>query len=162
MTDRRLSVVTGAFGYSGKYITRRLLARGERVLTLTGNPDRPNEFGPAVEAVPFRFDDEEALAESLRGASTLYNTYWIRFAKGDRTHEQAVANTQTLIRAAERAGIRRIVHISITNPSLDSALPYFRGKAAIEESIRRSRLKYAILRPAVLFGTEDILINNIA
>ena len=162
MKEAPLNVVTGAFGFSGKYITRLLLARGERVRTLTGNPDRPNEFGPAVETAPFRFDDEEALAASIRGASTLYNTYWVRFSKGDRTHERAVANTQMLIRAAEQAGIRRIVHISITNPSLDSPLPYFRGKALIEESIRQSGLQYSILRPTVLFGPEDILINNIA
>ncbi|MCP5109492.1 MAG: NAD(P)H-binding protein [bacterium] len=162
MTDQPLSVVTGAFGFSGKYITRRLLARGERVLTLTGSPDRPHEFGSAVRVAPFLFDDEEAMAESMRGASTLYNTYWVRFAKGDRTHKRAVANTQALIRAAEGAGIRRIVHVSITNPSLDSSLPYFRGKAVIEESIRHSRLAFSILRPTVLFGAEDILINNIA
>lgn len=156
------SVVTGAFGYSGKYITRRLLARGERVVTLTGNPGRAHEFGPQVTALPFRFDDPQALIASLRGASTLYNTYWVRFDRGRRTHEQAVANTQVLIRAAEAAGVRRLVHISITNPSLTSPLPYFRGKAVLEESIRGSKLSYAILRPAVIFGQEDILINNIA
>lgn len=156
------SVVTGAFGYSGKYITRRLIARGERVVALTGNLDRANEFGRQVTALPYRFDDPLAFAESLRGATTLYNTYWVRFDRGGRTHERAVRNTQTLIRAAEMAGIRRIVHISITNPSLDSALPYFRGKSVVEQSIRNSRLRYAILRPAVIFGQEDILINNVA
>lgn len=156
------SVVTGANGYSGKYITRLLLARGERVVTLTGNPDRPSEFGRQVTALPFRFDAPAVLAESLRGASTLYNTYWVRFEKGERTHDRAVANTLALIRAAEEAGVRRLVHTSITNPALDSPLSYFRGKAILEEAIRNSRLRSAILRPAVLFGREDILINNIA
>jgi len=98
----------------------------------------------------------------MAGAAVLYNTYWVRFAHGHVNHQTAVRNTETLLRAAERAGIRRIVHVSITNPSLDSPLPYFRGKARVEDLIRSSSLSYAILRPAVIFGEEDILINNIA
>lgn len=157
-----MNVVTGAFGYTGKYITRRLVSSGETVITLTGNPARPNEFGPKVKAFPYRFDDPEAMAASLAGAHTLYNTYWVRFDRRDETHDRAVRNTIALIRAAKIAGIRRIVHISITNPSVDSNLPYFRGKARLEDEIRRSQISYAIVRPTVIFGAEDILINNIA
>lgn len=98
----------------------------------------------------------------MRGARVLYNTYWIRFSYGGLTHEGAVDNTKALIRAAEAAGVKRIVHVSITNPSLDSPLPYFRGKAEVQQAIQSSSLSYAILRPAVLFGEGDILINNIA
>ncbi|RME88941.1 MAG: NAD-dependent epimerase/dehydratase family protein [Anaerolineae bacterium] len=154
--------VTGAFGYTGKYITRRLLEQGYEVITLTGHPNRPDPFDGRVRAFPFHFDDEDALTDTLRGVTALYNTYWVRFNYGTTTFERAVRNTKTLLRAAETAGVRRIVHTSITNPSLDSPLPYFRGKAELEESIRASRLSYAILRPTVLFGAEDILINNIA
>jgi len=156
------SVITGAYGYTGKYIARRLLAKGETVVTLTGNPARPNEFGNRVQARPLRFDDSKELESSLHGARVLYNTYWVRFDYGNRTFARAVENTRVLIDAAERAEVRRIVHISITNPSLDSSLPYFRGKALLEEAIKRSGLEYAILRPAVIFGPEDILINNVA
>lgn len=157
-----MHAVTGAFGYTGKYIARRLLARGERVITLTGHPERPNEFAGAIPAYPFRFDDPARMAESLAGVRVLYNTYWVRFDRGDSTHARAVANTRALIRAAEIAGVERIVHISITNPAADSPLPYFRGKAELEEAIRGSRLNYTIVRPTVVFGAEDILINNIA
>ena len=157
-----MNVVTGAFGYTGKSIARRLLQSGETVVTLTGNPGRTNEFGAAVKAVPFRFDDPEAMAASIRGARVLYNTYWVRFDRGDASHDRAVKNTVALIRAAEMAGVQRIVHISITNPSVSSGLPYFRGKALLEEEIRRSKMSYAIVRPTVIFGAEDILINNIA
>jgi NADH dehydrogenase len=157
-----MNVVTGAFGYTGKYIARRLLAAGEAVTTLTGNPGRANEFGAAVKACPFRFDEPEAMAASMAGARVLYNTYWVRFDRRDTTHERAVRNTVALIRAAEMAGVERIVHISITNPDANSRLPYFRGKALLEEEIRRSKMSYAIVRPTVIFGVEDILINNIA
>jgi uncharacterized protein YbjT (DUF2867 family) len=155
-------VVTGAFGYSGKYITTRLLAAGARVRTLTNSLQRQNPFGTGIEAHPYNFDRPDELVRSLRGARVLFNTYWVRFDHTDFTHSQAVGNTLRLFEAARQAGIERVVHVSITNPSLDSALPYFKGKAQLESALRESGLSYAILRPTVLFGREDILINNIA
>ncbi len=159
---RELNIVTGAFGYSGKYITSRLLARGIAVRTLTGHPRHHNPFGDKVEVLPFNFDNPDALTESLKGATTIFNTYWIRFVRGDLTFDRAVRNIETLIEAARRAGVRRFVHISITNASADSPLPYFRGKGIIENFLRGAGISHAILRPAVIFGQEDILINNIA
>jgi len=154
--------VTGAFSYSGKYITKRLLARGEDVITLTGHPNRPDPFEGKVKAFPLDFNDERGLIDSLRGVDTFYNTYWIRFDKGANTQPAAVENTRKLARATAEAGVRRMVHISITNPSADSSLPYFWGKAANEKYVVESGMEFAILRPTVLFGKEDILINNIA
>jgi NADH dehydrogenase len=157
-----LDVVTGAFGYTGRYITERLVAAGRRVRTLTGHPDRPNPFGDRIDIARFEFQDRSKLAELLSGADALYNTYWVRFPHGDVTFDRAVRNTENLIAAAKEAGVRRLVHVSITNPSEDSPFAYFRGKAAVERMIRESGLGYAIVRPAVIFGREDILINNIA
>ena len=156
------SVVTGAFGFSGQEIAKRLLLRGERVRTLTNHPDPESPLFGRVQVSPLDFADPEQLTESMRGASVLYNTYWVRFSYGGLSHERAVENTKTLIHAAEAAGVKRIVHVSITNPSIDSPLPYFKGKAELEQAIHSSSLSYAILRPAVLFGEGDILINNIA
>ncbi len=156
------NVVTGSFGYTGRYITERLLASGKGVRTLTGHPNRPNPFGERVSVARYEFEDRGKLAEILSGASTLYNTYWVRFPRDESTFDRAVQNTKTLIEAAVDAGVRRLVHISITNPSHDSPFPYFRGKAAIEDAIRDAALSYAIVRPTVIFGREDILINNIA
>lgn len=157
-----LQIVTGAFGYSGRYIASRLLQAGCRVRTLTNSPQRPNPFRGQVEVRPFDFDDPRRLAESMEGAEVLYNTYWVRFNHGDFNHSQAVENTLKLFEAACKAGLRRVVHVSITNPSADTPLEYFRGKAALEQALIDLGLSYAILRPAVLFGKEDILINNIA
>lgn len=157
-----IDVVTGAFGYTGKYIARELIKRGRRIRTLTGHPERPNPFDVEVDVYPYAFDEPHRLVEALRGADTLYNTYWIRFPRGNRTFERAVENTRILFQSAREVGIRRIVHISITNPSEDSPLPYFRGKALCEATLKESGISYAILRPTVIFGWEDILINNIA
>jgi NADH dehydrogenase len=153
-----LNVVTGAFGNIGQYIAERLLREGKEVRTLT----RSSVYRYEVKAFPFNFDNPSRLVESLQGATTLYNTYWVRFPYGQATHEKAVENSLVLIKAAEEAGLRRIVNISITNPSKESALSYFKGKALVEKAITQSRLSYAIVRPTVVFGPRSILINNIA
>src|ERR1700676_1874318 len=163
MNDKQeFDVVTGAFGYTGKYITRRLLDAGRRVRTITGHPNRANSFANRVEIAPMNFSDHLELTRSLQGASVLYNTYWVRFNHGRATFDEAVANSRVLIQAASEAGVRKIVDLSIANPSLDSHLPYYSGKALVEKAIMDSGLSYAILRPTVIFGIEDILINNIA
>jgi uncharacterized protein YbjT (DUF2867 family) len=161
------TVITGAFSYTGKYATRLLLERGYEVRTLTNHPPaldsaRANPFGDRVQAFPYNFDRPDELRRSLAGASALINTYWVRFPHGGMTFESAVRNTRTLIDAAKDAGVKRIVQVSIANPSLASPLGYYRGKAQVEQAVRDSGLSYAILRPTVIFGAEDILINNIA
>ena len=162
MSQQSFQVVTGAFGYSGRYIAERLLKAGVRVRTITNSPDRASPLQGKIEAHPFHFDRPERLVESLRGASVLYNTYWVRFNARDFRHSVAIENTLTLFRAAKAAGVSRVVHVSITNPSETSLLEYFHGKAILERALQDSGLSYAILRPTVLFGAEDILINNIA
>jgi NADH dehydrogenase len=117
---------------------------------------------PSLRVAPLDFRNPQALADSMRGATVLYNTYWVRFAYGKISHERAVENSRILVQAAEHAGLERIVHLSVTNPSQNSPLSYFRGKAVVEDIIRSSPLTYAIVRPALIFGREDILINNIA
>jgi uncharacterized protein YbjT (DUF2867 family) len=154
--------VTGAFGYSGRYITYRLLQAGCQVTTLTNSLGRKNPFGDQLAVAPFDFDNPARLRESLRGIEALINTYWVRFNHRLFSHEQAVADTKILFQAAKEAGIRRIVHVSITNPDIHSILPYFKGKAELEEVLQKLEVSYCILRPAVLFGKEDVLINNIA
>jgi len=159
---REFDVVTGALSYTGKYITQRLLDAGKTVRTITGHPNNPNPFGKQVEIAALDFHDTAGLVQSLRGASVLYNSYWVRFSHGRVTFDEGVSNSRILIQAAKEAGVRRIVHLSIANPSLDSHLPYYSGKARVEKAIIESGLSYAILRPTVIFGAEDILINNIA
>jgi uncharacterized protein YbjT (DUF2867 family) len=167
---RATVVITGAFSYTGKYATRLLLGRGYEVRTLTSHPPRNgpgrmNPFGDGVSVSrvsPYNFERPDELRCSLEGASVLINTYWVRFPHGGTNFEMAVRNSRTLIQAAKDVGIGRIVHVSIANPSLDSPLAYYKGKAEVEQAVIASGLAYTILRPTVIFGAEDILINNIA
>jgi NADH dehydrogenase len=156
-----LDVVTGAFSYSGRAIARALTDGGRQVRTITGHPNRAGG-DRSIEVRPLDFDDPLGLAHSLEGATTLYNTYWVRFPHGQIDHERAVVNSRTLFHAAKRAGVQRIVHVSITNPSIESRYPYFRGKAMVERALAETGISFAVVRPAILFGGDGVLINNIA
>ncbi len=158
-----LNVVTGGLSYIGKYITKRLVLERKKVVILTGHPNRANPFGNQVTIAPWNFDNEKALISSLQGATTLYNTYWVRFDYGAVSFAKAIENTKRLIKAAEEAGVRKIVHLSVSNPSENSQFPYFRGKTVLEKAVSQSKLSYAIIRPTLVFGgEEEILVNNIA
>ena len=155
-------VVTGAFSYTGRFIARKLLDDGRRVRTLTNHPQRPGAQELDVDVAPLKFTDRAALVESLRGADVFYNTYWVRFPHAGISFGDAVANTRILMSAAAEAGVRKVVHISVSNPSIESHLDYYAGKARTEELVRESGLQWAIVRPTLIFGRGDILINNIA
>jgi uncharacterized protein YbjT (DUF2867 family) len=157
----QLDVVTGAFSYSGAAIAGELSRRDHRVRTLTGHPEK----APAdseVDCRPLDFAAPAELRQSMAGAHTLYNTYWVRFSRGAVSHEAAVANSRTLFTAAAQAGVQRIVHVSITNPSLSCTDSYFAGKAQVEQALAECGVPYAIARPATLFGGNGVLVNNIA
>ncbi len=156
------AIVTGAFSYTGGYIARRLLGRGARVTTLTRHPDLHNAFGGQITSASLQFTDKKALTQAMRGASVFYNTYWIRFERGETTFDQAIANSRTLFEAAIDAGVSKIIHISVSNPSADSPLPYFSGKWRVEEALKSYGIPYAIIRPTLVFGKDDLLLNNIA
>ncbi len=162
MEQRGFDVVTGAYSFTGRFIARRLLAEERRVKTLTNHPQRAGAEDITAEVAPLQFADRAALVESLRGADVLYNTYWVRFRHGRVRFGDAVANTRILLGAARDAGVRKVVHISVSNPSMDSPLDYYAGKARAENAVRESRLEWAIVRPTLIFGSGDILINNIA
>jgi len=155
-------VVTGAFSYTGRFIARRLMAQERRIKTLTNHPQRSGAEDIKAEVAPLQFSDRVALVDSLRGADVLYNTYWVRFQHGRVRFGEAVANTRMLLGAARDAGVRKVVHISVSNPSEESELDYYAGKGRTERIVRESGLAWAIIRPTLVFGPGDILINNIA
>ena len=161
--DAAVDLVTGAFSYSGSHIARRLLESGRRVRTLTFHPDRPHPLRASVETCAYRFDDPTALTRSLEGVHTLYNTFWVRFDHGHTSFANAIESSRMLFYAARSAGVQRIVHVSITNPSIDSPLPYFRGKALVEYALAQAGVPHTVVRPTWIFGGErDVLANNIA
>lgn len=161
-------IVTGAFGYSGAAIARELRAAGRQVRTLTGHPRRA-PAGTDIDVRPLDFADPGGLARDMTGSHTLYCTYWVRFPHGSVTRKSAVDNSRVLFDAAARAGIQRIVYVSILHADTASPYPYFSGKGEVEHHLGALGVPYAIARPAILFGSSadrgtigSVLLNNIA
>jgi uncharacterized protein YbjT (DUF2867 family) len=152
-----VDLVTGAFSFTGRYVAARLLAEGHEVRTLTRRPLAESPFGDRVQPFP-----PAALAEALRGVDTLYNTFWIRAPDRATTFEAAVGRSVALVEAARAAGVRRVVHISVTNADARSPYGYFRGKAAVETALACSGLSHAVVRPTLVFGHGEVLVNNVA
>jgi len=157
-----MDVVTGSFGYIGKYITRELLNKGHEVKTITTHPNKPNPFGDKVEASNYHFDNPHRLTQELTGCEVLFNTYWVRFNYRQWSFVKALEHTKTLFNCAKEAGIKKIVQISVTNPTETDNLPYYKGKALQEKALKELGIEYSIVRPTLVFGKEDILVNNIA
>jgi len=157
-----MDVVTGSFGYIGKYITHELHERGYEVKTITTHPHKPNPFGDKVKASFYNFENPVELTEYLAGCETLFNTYWVRFNYRQWSFDKALENTKILFQCAKNAGMKRIIQISVTNPSEEDHLPYYKGKALQEKMVKELGMDYSIVRPTLVFGEEDILVNNIA
>jgi uncharacterized protein YbjT (DUF2867 family) len=157
-----IDLVTGAFGFTGSRIAERLLEHGREVRTLTRRPDSHHPLSSRLGAQAPRFDDPAALRGQLDGVERLFVTYWMRFPRGGATWPQMVANIGRLVDAARDSGVRRVVYISVSNAAPDASTAYFRAKAAAEDHVRRAAPSYAIVRPTLLYGEGDILINNMA
>ena len=153
--------VTGATSYTGRFIGARLVASERRIIDLTRDPSSPHPLGPLATSASFDADPDR-LASTLDGVDTLYNTFWIRFERGPITYEWAVERSRALIDAAVRAGVKRIVHLSVINAAPDAPTPYFRAKAAVEQILAESGIGHGIVRPTITFGPGDILVNNLA
>lgn len=158
LMERGIDVVTGAFGNTGSAIATRLRTAGRSVRTLTNHA--PADSGD-IDVHPLAFDDPVQLAAAFDGAATFYNTYWMRMGSGGR-YDVAVARSRLLIEAASRAGVQRIVQFSVVKPSCDSPYPYFRAKAEVEAIVAGTGIPAAIIRPAVIFGGENVLVDNLA
>ena len=154
-----MDVVTGAFSFTGRYIAARLLEAGREVRTVTRRQESESPFGDRVRSFP---PDPDGIAAALDGAETLYNTYWIRFPSASTSFEDAVRNSVALFDAARAAGVQRVVQLSVSNAAAGSPYAYFRGKAAVDEALAASGLSHAIVRPTLVFGDGEVLLNNVA
>jgi uncharacterized protein YbjT (DUF2867 family) len=153
-------LITGASGFIGGAITDQLIDRAT-IRSLTSHPHK-NRFAARVRSFPYDFDQPTRMAEAFRGVDVFVNSYYVRFNYGDETFELAVDRTRDLIAQAQAAGVRKIVHVSVSNADERSDLPYYSNKGRIERLVRDSGVDYTILRPTLVVGRGDILVNNIA
>jgi uncharacterized protein YbjT (DUF2867 family) len=153
-------LITGASGFIGGAIAARLVGRAT-VRSLTSHP-RKNRFPDTVKSFAYAFDRDDRMADAFRGVDVFVNSYYVRFNYGGLTFEDAVDRSRVLIAHARAAGVRRVIHVSVSNANEASDLPYYRNKGRIETLVRESGIEHTILRPALVVGDGDILVNNIA
>jgi len=153
-------LITGASGFIGGAIATCLVGRAD-VRSLTSHPEK-SRFCDTVKSFAYEFDRDDGMADAFRGVDVFVNSYYVRFNYAGVTFEDAVARSRVLFAHARAAGVRRIVHVSVSNANEASDLPYYRNKGRIEALIRESGIEHTILRPALVVGDGDILVNNIA
>jgi len=153
-------LITGASGFIGGAIADRLIGRAE-IRSLTSHPTK-KRFGDRVRSFPYGSAQPARMADAFQSADVFVNSYYVRFNYGKWTFDRAVDCSRHLIALARDAGVRKIVHISVSNASEQSDLPYYRNKGRIEQLVERSGVPHTILRPAIVVGGGDILVNNIA
>ena len=156
------ALVTGAFSYTGRYVARRLLDEGVAVRTLTRSPDRRDPFGGLAPASPWTSPTRTVCSGRCGEPGSSTTPTGCGSERGRTTFNEAVENLKALFEAAAKAGVGRIVHFSVANASSESRLPYFRGKGQVEEILRDTGIPYAIIRPTLVFGQGDLLLNNMA
>jgi uncharacterized protein YbjT (DUF2867 family) len=167
MTIRRVTVL-GASGFIGRYVVRRLAARGTVVAAVSRHASSAGFLRPMgdvgqVAAIDAGLDDEARLAAALSGADAVVNAtgilYETRRQSFDLVHHLGPALVAAL---AKQEGVRHFVSISAIGADPASPSAYARSKAAGEAAVRAAFPGAVILRPSVVFGPEDSFFNRFA
>lgn len=164
-TRATTDLVTGAFGNTGSAIARSLVEQGRHVRTLTTAAS--DDSDAPIEVIAPDWDDPTQLVRSFDGVSTFYNTFWMRTGNPGShgtDYGMAIARSVALLEAARRAGVERIVHLSVAHADAPDAqrYPYFAAKARVEAVLRSTGIAHAIVRPAVMFGGGPGIVEQLA
>jgi uncharacterized protein YbjT (DUF2867 family) len=152
--------VTGATGFVGREIVKKLHAAGYSIRILARNPESVQaieEFQRyGVEIQPGTLFDADALQKGVAGMNAVIHLVGIISEIRENTFEAVhTQGTINLITAVQQTGIERFVHMSALGTRADSESRYHQSKWLGEEAVRQSDLDYTILRPSLIFGTDD-------
>lgn len=152
--------IVGATGFVGSHLVPHLVAAGHRVIAISRDGRRLPEWSDAVDPRGADVSTGIGLDEALAGADAIVHLAAIpRETSGRRFEEVNVRGTQRVVAAAERAGIRRLVHLSVLGVADDPKLRYLYSKWRGEKAVRESSLDWVVLRPSLMFGTGDGFFN---
>src|SRR5262249_2281762 len=167
MRSRRTAVLGGS-GFIGRYVVKRLAARGDVVPVGCRNAEEAKFLRPMgdvgqVEPLNVALDNENILRAFLAGSSAMVNCVGILRESGTQTFERVHhTGPAVLAQIARNAGVDRFVHISAIGAEPRSTSAYARTKAAGEAAVRDAFPTVTILRPSVVFGPEDQFFNRFA
>ncbi len=158
-------LVTGATGFVGRHLMRRLASRGCKLRCLVRRSSQRIDRLADLDAEIRHGDvtDAGSVKDAAEGCDAVYSLVGLLYEpKGytfDAVHAGGVKN---IVDACKTAGVRRLIHVSALGTSPDAESAYHGTKWAGEEAIRRSGLEYTIFRPSVIFGEDDSFVNLFA
>lgn len=157
-------LVTGASGYVGNNLVRRLVQLGRPVRAMAGSVEkalvRLKDVEPRIEIVKGDVTRPETLEEWMEGVDVVIHLVAIAIEKGKRTYE--LINTQgtiNVVEAAKKAGVRRFINMCQNGASPDVPYRFLRSKGIAQEYVARSGLDWTALRPTVIWGPQDEFAN---
>jgi uncharacterized protein YbjT (DUF2867 family) len=164
----KLVTIFGGSGFVGRYIARRMAKEGWRVRVAVRRPNealfvKPYGVVGQVEPVLCNIRDDASVAAAIHGADAVINCVGILAGSGKNSFEAVhVEGAGRIARIAAEAGVARMVHVSAISANADSASDYARTKALGEAAVLKHMPDAVILRPSVVFGTEDRFFNRFA
>jgi NADH dehydrogenase len=149
--------LTGATGFVGRNILKRLLAEGHSVRALVREPEEAGALkAEKVELMAGDVAEGAGLDQGMQGCDAAIHLVGIIVEKGKNTFERVHhLGTRNVVEAAKRMGLKRMVHMSALGARADGAAKYQTTKWKGEEEVRGSGIRYCILRPSLIFGKGD-------
>lgn len=157
-------LITGASGYVGNNLVRRLVELGQPVRAMVGHPEkalvRLADIEAKVQIVKGDVTRPETLTEWMADVDTVIHLVAVAIEKGKRTYE--AINTQgtiNVVDAAKAAGVKRFINMSQNGASPDSPYRFLRSKGLAQDYVAKSGLDWTAMRPSVIWGPQDEFAN---
>ncbi len=161
-------LITGATGYIGRHLVARLVAQGQRPRCLVRDTQRASSILPAdkVDFVQGNTTQPVSLGAAMQGVATVVHAAFLtadrKQSAGNHYQETNVQGTANVIKAAQDAGVKRIIEMSGLGTKPDKPGSYMQGRYLAEKMLKESGLDWTIIQPSVLFGKDAPFIKGLS
>lgn len=158
--------ITGGTGFVGRALARELIAQGHTVSIVARGVDRSDAAIRAQAGVAFHacsLHDADALATAFAGCEAVVHCAGINRESSSETFQKVhVEGTRTVVQAAKRAGVRKLVLTSFLRARPNCSSGYHESKWAAEEIVRNSGLDYTVFKAGVIYGPGDHMLDHLS